>query len=92
MSAILPKTRTVFSNPVFDSFKSVLGGRTVFDSPGTISFEATLSGYINLAIAHEGTCNIYADGLLLGSVDPLGADLVTDGDFPNADNWTLGAA
>ena len=59
-----------------------------------IRFEATLSGYINLAIAHEGTCDVYADGTLLGSVDPLGAELVTNGDFTNwtgdvPDSWTV---
>jgi hypothetical protein len=54
-----------------------------------MSFEATLSGYINLAIAHEGTCDVYADGVLLGSVDPLGAERVANGTFDSATNgWT----
>lgn len=31
------------------------------------SMVATLSGYLNLTSAHEGTCKIYADGVLVGS-------------------------
>jgi len=56
-----------------------------------LSFTATDTGYINITSAHDGTCEVYVDGVLTTTIDPL-EEKVVNGTFDaGLTSWALNA-
>ena len=61
-----------------------------FENAAFLRFKCTDTGYITPTIAHEGTCQIYVNGSLAGTVDALTSELLTNPAYPSdLTGWTV---